>query len=184
MKTANLFIEDLNLTKNPYIAIYARIEKLLKKNGTLYINENYQKCCVSVLQKVLFNVKKRYKLADVLLITDMGKYGSDSCTTGDCKVASDNLLKHIEKAIKIKMFDYDPNKTPQKIDNGGFAAMVEMEILARSKRLITVGSGLFKEQVTQLYERGRVHINNVYAICKEMDVNLLYELNDIAPSHC
>ena len=179
METASLFIKNLNLTKKPYLSIYMRIEKLLKTSNS---NETYLKCCTSVLQKVLATLKKTYKILDVLLITDMSEYGSDSCI-GDCRESGIDLLKNVEKANKIKAFNYDPSKTPLKIDNSGFAALVEMEMLARARRLITVGSGVFKEQVTQLYEKKTIHANVHYAICKEQNLNTLHECKNI-PSHC
>ena len=183
IETANLFINKrLNLNKKSYISVYMRTEKLLKRNGTFYIDKNYLKCCVSTLQKVLAGVKKRFKLSNVLLITDLGRYGSDSCT-GDCQLAGASILKDVEKRTKLKMFDYVPNITPQKIDNGGFAAMVEMEMLAGGKKLITVGAGMFKEQVTRLHEKKTIH-SNAYGICKEMDINVLHDFAASFPTHC
>ena len=181
METASLFIKNLNLAKKPYISVYMRMEKLLKKNGTIHISKSYLKCCTSTLQKVLAGVKKRYKLSNVLLTTDLGRYGSDACP-GDCQLVGTHILKDVEKRNKIKVFGYDPNKTPQKIDNGGFAAMVEMEMLAGGKKVITVGAGMFKEQVTRLHEKRYAH-SNVYTICKELDVNVLHDFVSF-PSHC
>ena len=185
METANLFIKNLNLTNKPYVSVYMRIEKLLKTNNTFRIDKNYLKCCTSTLQKLLAGIKKRYKISNVLLTTDLGRYGSDACP-GDCQLVGAQILKGVEKTNKIKVFDYDPSRTPQKIDNGGFAAMVEIEMLARAKRIITVGPGLFKEQVTRLYQKRNVDPNmpvSVYAICKELSLNALYDFNNL-PSHC
>ena len=181
METANLFIKNLNLTKKPYISVYMRIEKLLKTNNTFRIDKNYLKCCTSTLQKVLTGVKKRFKISNVLLITDLGRYGSDACP-GDCQLVGAQILKGVEKTNKIKVFDYDPSKTPLKIDNGGFAAMVEMEMLARARRLITVGLGQFKEQLIHLYGK-RNNYANVYKICKELRLNVLHDFGSL-PSHC
>ena len=181
METASWFIKSLNLTRKPYISIYMRIEKLLKTNNTFRINKPYLNCCTTVLQKVLANIKKRYKLTDVLLITDLGKYGSDACP-GDCQVVGTDLLRNVEEVNNIKVFGYDPSRTPLKIDNSGFAAMVEMEMLARARRLITVGFGLFKTQLTQLYEKRNVNAK-AYAVCKELKLNVLHQFNGI-PSHC
>ena len=178
METANFLIDKLNPTKEPYVSVYVRMEKLLKRNATLYIDKAYLKCCTSLLQKVLANIKKKHKLANVLLITDMGKYGSDSCIDG-CIPAREELLEIIEEQNKIKMFDYDPSETPLKIDNSGFAAMVEMEMLAKATKLITVGPGIFKEQVARLYENRNAH-SSVYSICKERGLNALHSLR----SHC
>ena len=182
METASLFIKNLNLTKKPYISVYMRIEKLIKTKNTFHINESYLNCCTSVLRKVLANIKKRYQLTNVLLITDLGKYGSDACP-GDCQVVGTELLRNVEKVNNMKAFSYDPSRTPLKIDNSGFAAMVEMEMLARARRLITVGFGLFKEQVTQLYAKRKGFDNNVYAICREQSLNTLYEFKSFLP-HC
>ena len=181
METASLLIKNLNLTKKPYISVYMRIEKLLKTNNTFRIDKNYLKCCTSTLQRVLTSVKKRFKLSDVLLITDLGRYGSDACP-GDCQRVGEQILKDVEKTNKIKVFDYNPGKTPLKIDNGGFAAMVEMEMLARARRLITVGLGQFKEQLIQSYERRNTN-TNVYSVCKEMRLNVLHDFGSL-PSHC
>ena len=183
METASLFIKNLNPTKKPYISVYVRIEKMLKRYGTFHVDKSYLKCCTSTLQKVLAGVKKKYKLSNVLLTADLGRYGSDSCS-GDCQLVMADILKDIEKTNKIKAFDYDPNKTPQKIDNSGFAALVEMEMLARAKIIITVGSGLFKEQVTRLYHKKNGDPNvPVYSVCKELGLNALYNFSDL-PSHC
>ena len=181
METANIFIKNLNLAKKPYISVYMRIEKLLKTNNTFRIDKSYLRCCTSTLQKVLASVKRRYKMSDVLLITDLGKYGSDACP-GDCQLVGTHILKDVEEMNKIKVFDYDPNKTPLKIDNGGFAAMVEMEMLARARRLITIGLGQFKEQLIQLYGKRNANAN-VYNICKELRLNVLHEFGNL-PSHC
>ena len=181
VETASFLIENLNLTKQPYIAIYARIEKLLKKNGTLHINKTYINCCTSILQEVLVNVKNKYSLSNVLLITDLSKYGTDSCN-GGCKMVGAYVLNRIEETNKIKAFNYDPSKTPLKIDNSGFAALVEMEMLARARRLITVGSGLFKEQLTQLYEK-KNDGSDVFSICKERDLSVLHGIIS-SPLHC
>ena len=181
MKTADVFIRNLNLTKKPFISIYMRMEKLVKTNNTIHIDNSYLKCCTSTLQKVLASVRRRYKLSDVLLTTDLGRYGSDACPD-QCQVVGMKVLKNVEITNKIKVFDYDPSKAPLKIDNNGFAAMVEMEMLARARRLITVGLGQFKEQLIQLYGKKSVH-GNVYNICKEQNLNVLHDFIGL-PSHC
>ena len=181
MKTADLFMKNLNLTEQPFISIYMRMEKLVKTNSTIHIDNSYLKCCTSTLQKVLAGIKKKFKVSNVLLTTDLGRYGSDACP-GQCQVVGMKVLKRVENANKIKAFDYDPSKTPLKIDNNGFAAMVEMEMLARARRLITVGLGQFKEQLMHLYGKKSVHAN-VYNICKEQNLNVLHEFSDL-PSHC
>ena len=182
MKTADLFMKNLNLTTKQFISIYMRMEKLVKTNSTIHIDTRYLKCCTSTLQKVLASVKRRYKLSNVLLTTDLGRYGSDACP-GQCQVVGMKVLKNVENTNKIKMFDYDPSKTPLKIDNNGFAAMVEMEMLARASRLITVGLGQFKEQLAHLYGKKTGHANDVYSICKERNLNVLHEFANL-PSHC
>ena len=181
METANLFIKNLDLTKKLYISVYMRIEKLLKTNNTFHTDKGYLKCCTSTLQKVLASVKNKFKLSNILLITDLGRYGSDSCS-GNCQLMGADILKDVEKTNKIKVFNYDPDKTPLKIDNSGFAAMVEMEMLARARRLITVGSGQFKEQLIQLYGKRNKNAN-IYSICRELHLNVLHEFGNL-PSHC
>ena len=180
-ETANFFIKKLNPNKEPYVSVYMRIEKMLKINNTINIKNSYLKCCTSMLQKVLAGVKKKFKLTNVLLTTDLGRYGSDACP-GDCQLVGREVLKDIEKVNKIKVFNYDPSKTLEKIDNSGFAAMVEMEMLAGAKRLITVGPGLFKEQVTRLYKKANPNVS-VYSICKELGLHALFDFNDF-PSQC
>ena len=181
METANLFIRNLNLTKKPYISVYMRIEKMIQRNSTFHVDKRYLECCTSTLQKVLAGVKKRYKLSNVLLTADLGRYGSDACR-GNCQLVGADILKDVEKRNKIKMFDYDPDRTPQKIDNNGFAAKVEMEMLAGGEKLITVGAGLFKEQAVRLHEKKNVH-SNVYSICRELNVNVLHDFVGF-PAHC
>ena len=126
-------------------------------------------------------ISTNVKLTNVLLTTDLGRYGSDSCS-GGCQVVSREVLNDIEKVNKIRVFNYDPNETLEKIDNSGFAAMVEMEMLAGAKRLITVGPGLFKEQVSRLYKKANPNVS-VYSICKELGLHALYDFNNL-PSHC
>ena len=185
IQSADSYLKYLGMGKT-FLAVYVRVEKLIKRNGELYIDTNFQECCIAALRKTLDIVKQTYNLAKVLFITDMGKYGSDSCQDIKCKTESGKVLSHIESVINTKMLDYDPKNTPAKVDNAGFVAMVEMEMLAKASRLITVGSGLFKEKVTQLFG-SKPNAPEVYALCKEKDVNVLNELeNSIGsiPSHC
>jgi len=185
IQSADSYLKYLKMGKT-FLAVYVRVEKLIKRNGELYIDTNFQECCIAALRKTLDIVKQTYNFAKVLFITDMGKYGSDSCQDSKCKLESSKVLSHVESAINAKMLDYDPKNTPAKVDNAGFVAMVEMEMLAKASRLITVGSGLFKEKVTQLFGN-KLDAPKVYALCKEKDVNVLNEFEnslESIPSHC
>ncbi|XP_065909905.1 uncharacterized protein [Dysidea avara] len=185
IQSADSYLDYLKMGKT-FLAVYVRVEKMIKRNGELYIDVNFQECCISALRKTLDLVKQTYKLTKVLFVTDMGKYGSDSCQDSKCKIESGKVLGRVESAINAKMLDYEPKNTPSKVDNAGFVAMVEMEMLAKATRLITVGSGLFKEKVTQLFG-SKPKAPEVYALCKEKDVNVLNEFENSVrniPFHC
>lgn len=159
---------------NGYLSVHVRVEKLLKRNGVFHVDSKYLDCCLSVLRKTVSNVKKKYKLSTVLLVTDVGKYGTDSCQFEECRNASENFVSHLETAINAKVFTYDPNITPMKINNRGFVSLVEMNMLLGARRLVTVGSGLFSQKLTSLFE-SKLRSPKVYAICKEKGVHMLNE---------
>ena len=185
IRSADSYLEYLKMGKT-FLAVYVRVEKLIKRDGKLYIDTKFQDCCIAALRKTIDTVKQAYHLSKVLFITDMGKYGSDSCQDSECEAESSKVLLHVEDAINAKMLDYDPRNTPDKVDNAGFVAMVEMEMLVKATRLITVGSGLFKEKVTELF-KSKPSAPEVYALCKEKDVNVLNEFDNSipdVPSHC
>ena len=163
-----------------YLSIHVRVEKLLKRNGIVQVDPDYLECCLSVLRKTVNNLRKKFKLSDVLLITDVGKYGTDSCQFEECRNASEKFVNRLETLINAKTLEYDPKITPMKISNPGFVALVEMYMLIGARRLITVGSGLYSQKLTTLFENKR-HSPKVYAVCKENGVNILNEYN---VAHC
>jgi len=157
-----------------YLSIHVRVEKLLKRNGIFHVDPDYLECCLAVLRKTVINLKKKFKLSDVLLITDVGKYGTDSCQFEECRNASEKFVSRLETMVNAEVLDYDPSITPMKIDNSGFVALVEMNMLLRGRRLITVGSGLFSQKLTMLFEN-KLRSPKVYAVCKENGIHMLNE---------
>ena len=157
-----------------FLSIHVRVEKLLKRNGIFHVDLDYLECCLSVLRKTVINIKRKFKLSDVLLITDVGKYGTDSCQFEECRNASEKFVNRLETMVNAKVLNYDPSITPMAIDNSGFVALVEMNMLLRARRLITVGSGLFSQKLTELFEN-KLRSPKVYAVCKENGVHMLNE---------
>ena len=131
----------LNLSA-PFIAIYARTERLaredLKKGGTM-------EGCFQNLLVVLNNSKAMYGIPQsrVVLVHDAGKYGSNTFNyQKGARKRSSTFLKRFP-LFNISIVHYDPNENKDLPQHRAFVAAVEQEFLSRGHVLITMGGGGF-----------------------------------------
>ena len=124
-----------------FISIYARTERIAMK-GTQYMEDCFQK-----LPVVLKNATTLYGIPQsrVVLVHDAGTYGSHSFSRS-LKGKSSKLVKRIQ-SLHVRAVHYDPTKNKDLPQHRAFVALVEMEFLARSHVLITMGDGGFASEV-------------------------------------
>ena len=143
ISNATAFIESITDKKN-FIGLHIRAEKMLYDKGIQHYHNlasrNYfLERCFNLTESLL----SRSNLSMIFTFTDMGKYGSRSLRWNS---SDRDILYTMLSQRGIKVHHYDPFKF-NGMDDSGFVAAVEQEVLSRSKKLITIGGGSFQRQL-------------------------------------
>lgn len=126
----------------PYIAVHIRSEKI--GHAHRIHHGGYLASCMKEMMGLTEQLKRQYNIANVIICTDVGEAGSDSCV--NCHGGSQTLK--ILRAHDLKVTHFDPT-TVGEIHDSGLIGLVEMNILGRGHHLIAVGGGSFQNQTEQ-----------------------------------
>lgn len=136
ISTTQKYLEYLDLGE--YVAVHVRSEKLGLREPRM--PGGTKQCVLEGL-----HLKDRIQAAtanlSTLFITDYGPYSTDTCKACRARRTMEKLVKQ----YKITPVHYDPTVMGDPPDSG-FAAAVEMNLLARSRYLILIGGGAFQNQ--------------------------------------
>ena len=149
------------------VAVHVRIEKLPR---------NAVKCCIRKLLQVIQALKKRTGYSSKLLLTtDMGPQGTQSCR-GECSTFGARVHEF------LKMYKLQP-EFANPLDFGGpnssgVAALVDLAALSSGETVVLVGGGQFQNSILlralkSNSQRGKHRIKEVYSICSASTANLL-----------
>ena len=156
---------------NPYISVHIRIEKLQRHD--LVLNDHTY-CCLSLLDKLITSLKET-QYGRTLMMSDMGEYGSDSCTNVACMQYIRNFNKILTN-MGLVHTSFNPKLTGSS-ESPAFVSLVEMYMLAMGDQLIVVGRGSFKHHIiTQFLQSNPAR--KVYHICTEQG-NVLNEFSSL-----
>ena len=158
---------------NPYVSLHIRIEKLQRLNQVI---NNHTYCCLGLLERLMKSLKDR-QFVQTLMISDIGEYGTDSCSDIKC-IQYTRKVQSMLTSMGLVQTNYNP-----KLTGGGsnespaFVSLVELNMLAMGDWLVVVGAGSFKYQIiTQFLQSNPV--NKVYHICTEQG-NVLNEFSSL-----
>ena len=156
---------------SPYISLHIRIEKLSRINEKI---SGHTDCCFRLLDSLLSSLKEKH-FNQILMITDIGEYGSDACYDKVCAPHAKKVKKMLQQR-RLVQYSFDP-KAVGSSDSSAFASLAEMHMLAMGDRLIVMGYGSFKNQIIThfLYSHPKKHL---YHICTESG-NILNEFSNL-----
>lgn len=145
VSTAKRFLKAKGLDRVNYAAIHIRSEKMGLREPRF--PGSFQ-MCLQKLSQAIENLTTIENNLSIVYITDYGPYSSDTCQR--CK-----------SGIKISKWLEEQNVTEMKFDpttfnlpsDSGFAAAVEVNVLASAKYLIVCGGGAFQSQVISAFYR-------------------------------
>jgi len=107
-----------------------------------------------------------YDLQRRLLITDIGRYGTDSCQNVD--YCSKNRIQQffliLEERLGLTVNSYDP-KVLNGTENSGYVSLVEMSMLAQGEKLVLVGHGGFEKNLQNKFLSLNHKMEDVYRLC-------------------
>ncbi len=141
------FLRSLSTTneEQPVLLIHIRSERMIDI-GNKY-NENYFDDCIKEMlrtkQSKLSSTNKAYVVA---YMSDVGKYGSKSCSRKNCY----QMMMHVSKKYHFETISYDPRQFGG-VDNPMFVAAVEQEMMSMADILILVGGGTFHDHLEQIF---------------------------------
>jgi hypothetical protein len=134
-KEANRFCLTLN---GPYIGVHIiRAEKIFTANNVSRILD-----CVRLLAEFVKFLKATSDIIHVLIASDTSQFGSYAWVGHQKHKTMKNL--HTTLVSSIGGIEYKP--TAGYLDRG-VVALIEMNLLARAKHLITVGKGSFQRWI-------------------------------------
>ena len=166
---------------NPYISIHIRTEKLAQVSAAQR-NDGYTDCCLSILDGVIRSLKDKYPSAvnRTVTITDVGKYGSNSCRTQKCLRHAKDVQSRLS-SMGLTLASFDPAVTGSS-KNPAYVSLVEMNMLAMGDLLIVMGKGSFKNQIISEFLQSNP-VSKVYHICTEHG-NKLNNINSTLDIKC
>ena len=136
ISAARKYLEYLDLGE--YIAIHVRSEKLGLREPRM---PGGTKQCFLEGLRIKDAIQATTANLSTLLIADYGPYSSDTCKACRARRTMEKILEQHE----MTPVSYDPTLMGDPTDSG-FAAAVEMNLLARSRYLILIGGGAFQNQ--------------------------------------
>ena len=168
--TARNFLNRIKIS-NPYISVHIRIEKLQRHD--LVIN-HHTHCCLGLLDNLIKSLKKIH-FSQTLTVTDIGEYGSDSCTSTAC-MQYVRRVHTILTNMGLAYTSFNPKLTGSS-ENPAFVSLVEMYMLAMGDQLVVVGRGSFKHHIITHFLQS-TPARKVYHICTEQG-NVLNEFTSL-----
>ena len=139
-----------------YVAVIARFEMTVlscKIKGQMSPSVVLPTCTKDTL-KYASSMKKDKKLSNVFLSIDIGKYGSDSFAKkkyyGEQQGLESFVVKVYGGRMNISSLEQSFESVVSRLDSG-YIAMVQQELVARSKCAVFVGGGSFQQHTMQLY---------------------------------
>jgi hypothetical protein len=138
LKEANRFRRVL---RGPYIAVHVRGEKVFSAHNFFRLQS-----CLRVLHELVKVLKAVSGITQVLIASDMSKFGSGSWKRSLKEPEEHQTLRKLHSFLITSTGGIEYKPTADDVDRG-VVALVEMTLLARATHLITVGKGSFQEWV-------------------------------------
>ena len=140
------------------VGVHIRGERLLLKYKKGFVK------CLNQLDDFLRKISKT-KDVQVRVFHDLGKYGTKSCSYGNCKKLRSKFLSEVKKRRYHVAF-FDPVKFPSFPRNPAFVSFVEREYLSSMDLLVTVGFGGYQRSIIERFLRQNNHQkDHLHKIC-------------------
>jgi len=142
-----------------YIAVHIRSEKL----GHIQMSQaGYVSSCLHKMNSIVSQLKEKHNLEHVVICMDAGVRGSDSCV--NCRGGIETIK--ILRRYQLPVTHVDPTLIGE-VDDNGFVALIEMNLLSMGNHLVLVGGGSFQNQTRRHFtEYHDTHIvNRIHEVC-------------------
>ena len=151
------FLQYLNLTGD-YLAIHLRSEKIGFREPRF---KGSTRACMDKVLRIRDQILTPTPSLQTIVITDYGPYSSDTCK--HCK--GGEAMKELLSEVGIVPVHYDPLLLGTVVDRG-FAAAVEMRVLASARFLIVCGGGAYQSRMIQRFLNGQPNAKQrLFTIC-------------------
>ena len=137
MEAVQQYLRRLSLDK--FVAIHFRTEKMGTRSPRF--PGSFERCFLKVLQ-IKDEILKSGTSMTVVYLVDYGLYSSDTCRK--CRGSAE--MKRMLRKWQIKTLPHFDPVLAGSSDDSGFAAAVEMELLAHGEYLVLCGGGAFQGQ--------------------------------------
>lgn len=162
---ANQFVFE-NFRNQQYLSVHIRAERQL----IWYSFEKYKRC-LDLLIKVVNLLVTKKSIRYIFLSSDLERHGSDSFTNSTIYDKAKSYLNL--KIDLIKATVYKPLKSRGLVYNdAGFVALVELEILSRSRHLVTLGAGTFQGWLIELFKKRIKRPGSNWSLCRVCSTEL------------
>jgi len=152
-----------NFNRQSYISIQIRSERQL----AWYSIKKFKQCLDLVVKVVNILILKK-EIKHVFISSDLEKHGSDQISLLLNKTTQEEAKQYFHKTVKmLNAVLYKPDKSRGLIYNdAGFVALTQMEILSRSRHLVTVGDGTFQRWLVALFKKHKKKLKRSWSLTR------------------
>lgn len=164
---ASEYLKDVVQLRTQYIAVHIRTEIIANKakrlGGGVASTQTLVSCILQSLNNTVSSLLQQNPSLRVLVLTDDGKYGTNSLGTLGHSTAS-HMHAVITKSFGWSITHFNPMSMGlDKSMNSGLVSLIEMNMLMMGDYLILAGHGNFQQQLISHYLQRR-KASTVYKI--------------------
>jgi len=147
----------------PFISIQIRSERQL----SWYSLDKFKQCLDLVVKVVNILIEKK-KITRVFVSSDLEKHGSDQISMLLNSTTQAEAKQHFHRTVdSLHAVLYKPDKSRGLVYNdAGFVALTQMEILSRSRYLVTVGDGTYQRWLVALFKKNKKKLKNSWNLTR------------------
>ena len=159
-------MKDVTQLRTQYIAVPEIIANMAKGlGGGVASDQTVVSCILKSLNNTISSLLQHNPSLRVLILTDYGKYGTDSLGSLGHSIASHmTLYAVITKSFGWSITHFNPmSMGPEKSVNRGLVSLIETNMLMMGDYLVLAGHGNFQQQLISHYLQRRKQ-STVYKI--------------------
>ena len=162
------------------VSIHLRTEWL-----TMRFSTKKMECCWTTIVDTLKMIVKMYHIDNMLFVTDLGPFGSKSCSQ-ECRMRGKQLIQSVEDGTGLKPTHFDPASYSVEL-GGDIPPLVENAALSDAEVLVLIGGGKFQSSILTSALLSST-LKHVYSVCSpstllDLPDRVVLHLNDTCINH-